>query len=101
FAAYTGFKTARALFYDVALQPDNTSKVEIVVNGDETDTQMGQTLKDLGCIDDLDMYKWRCKIYSAEYKAGTYKVSPSFTTEKIINILSGYDYSDSNRMSED
>ncbi|MCF0142659.1 MAG: hypothetical protein HUJ75_04710, partial [Parasporobacterium sp.] len=35
FAAYTGFKTARALFYDVALQPDNTSKVEIVVNGDE------------------------------------------------------------------
>ena len=33
-------------------------------------------------------------IYDAKYVPGTYKVSPSYTTEKIINILSGYDYSD-------
>ena len=40
------------------------------------------------------IYKYRTIIYDANYVPGTYKVSPSYTTEKIINILSGYDYSD-------
>ena len=48
---------------------------------------------DAGVIADAGLYKLRTYIYDANYVPGTYSVSPSYSTEKIINILSGYDYS--------
>ena len=51
-------------------------------------------LLEAGVINDARLYKLRTYIYDANYIPGTYTVSPSFSTEKIINILSGYDYSD-------
>lgn len=83
------------IFYDVPYNEEDTSKVEIEIPSAEiTDEEVAQILYDAGCISDVGLYKLRTYIYDANYVPGTYKVSPSFTTEKIINILSGYDYSD-------
>lgn len=83
------------VFYDTALDPENTTKVEVTITDPEiTHEEVAEMLVEAGCIDDAKLYKLRTFIYDADYKPGTYKVSPSFTTEKIINILSGYDYSD-------
>ncbi len=82
------------VFNDTALDEENTTKVEIKITDPEiTDEQVADMLFEAGCIDDVKLYKLRTYIYDAKYVPGTYKVSPSFTTEKIINILSGYDYS--------
>ena len=62
--------------------------------------EVAKLLYDAGCISDVRLYKIRTKIYDAKYVPGTYKVSPSFSTEKIINILSGYDYSTDGVMEE-
>lgn len=83
------------LFYDVPYDPENTSKMEFVIpEGGISDEEVANLLVEQGCIGDARLFKFRTKIYDADYVPGTYKVSPSFTTEKIINILSGYDYSD-------
>ncbi len=82
------------LFYDTALDPTNKTKTEITINEGITDEEVAELLFDAGCIQDKKLYKFRTYIYDAKYVPGTYKVSPSFTTEKLINILSGYDYSD-------
>lgn len=83
------------LFYDVALDENNKTKVEITIPEEGiTHEEVAQFLYENGCISDPRLYKYRTYIYDANYIPGTYKVSPSYTTEKIINILSGYDYSD-------
>ena len=83
------------LFNDTALDEENTTKIEFTITDAEiTDEEVAEQLLELGCIDDVKLYKLRTYIYDAKYVPGTYKISPSFTTEKIINILSGYDYSD-------
>ena len=83
------------LFYDVAVDEDNKTKIEITIPEEGiTDEEVAEILYENGCISDPRLYKYRTYIYDANYVPGTYKVSPSYTTEKIINILSGYDYSD-------
>ncbi|MCQ2512597.1 MAG: hypothetical protein MJ092_04340 [Lachnospiraceae bacterium] len=82
------------LFYDTPLDPENKTKTEITVKEGITDEEVADLLYEAGCIEDKKLYKFRTYIYDAKYVPGTYKVSPSYTTEKIINILSGYDYSD-------
>ena len=83
------------VFYDTPLNEEDTSKVEITITDPEiTDEEVAEMLLDAGVINDTRLYKLRTYIYDANYVPGTYNVSPSFSTEKIINILSGYDYSD-------
>lgn len=83
------------LFYDVAVDEENKTKVEITIPEEGiTHEEVAEFLYENGCISDTRLYKYRTLIYDAKYVPGTYKVSPSYTTEKIINILSGYDYSD-------
>ena len=82
------------LFYDTALDPESKVKTEITINEGVTDEEVADLLYDAGCIEDKKLYKFRTYIYDANYVPGTYKVSPAYTTEKLINILSGYDYSD-------
>ena len=83
------------LFYDVPMDENNKTKIEITIPEEGiTDEEIAQFLLENGCIKDARIYKYRTYIYDANYVPGTYKVSPSYTTEKIINILSGYDYSD-------
>ncbi len=84
------------VFYDTALDETATDvKVEFTITDPEiTDEEIAEQLVEAGCIKDAKLYKLRTYIYDANYIPGTYTLSPSFTTEKIINILSGYDYSD-------
>lgn len=89
-----GFLITYNIFNDRAVDPENTNRVAVTVTENMTDDEVGAMLLEAGCIKDVKLYKVRCLIYDADYVPGKYKVSPSFTTEKIINILSGYDYSD-------
>ncbi len=82
------------LFYDTAIDPENKTKIEVTMTEGITDEEVADILFEAGCIEDKRVYKFRTYIYDANYVPGTYKISPSFTTEKLINILSGYDYSD-------
>ena len=83
------------LFYDVAVDENDKTKIEFTIPEEGiSDEEVGQFLYENGCISDARLYKYRAIIYDAKYVPGTYKVSPSYTTEKIVNILSGYDYSD-------
>ena len=83
------------VFNDTAIDETNTTKIEFKITDPEiSDEEVAEQLFELGCINDVKLYKLRTYIYDAKYVPGTYRISPSYTTEKIINILSGYDYSD-------
>ena len=94
FACYQGYKFAYRVLDDEPMDASDVSKVTITVTGDETDAEMGDILLANGLIDDLNVYKLRCILYSSDYVPGTYELSRSFNTEKNLNILAGYDYSD-------
>ena len=82
------------VFYDTPLNEEDSSKHEIVISSENvSDEEVAEMLVAAGCINDAKLYKLRTYIYDANYVPGTYMVSPSYSTEKIINILSGYDYS--------
>jgi len=78
--------------HDVPLNASDYSKVKYTVEDGLTDEQLSQDLQALGIIDNPLVFKLRCKFYSADYVPGTYELSPCYSTEKIINILSGYVY---------
>ncbi|MBO4835060.1 MAG: hypothetical protein J5483_03020 [Lachnospiraceae bacterium] len=89
------FLATYKLFYDVPMDEDNKTKIEYTIPEEGiTDEEVAEFLVENGLIKDARIYKYRTYIYDAKYVPGTYKLSPSYTTEKIINILSGYDYSD-------
>lgn len=94
FACYQLYKFGYKVLNDQPMDPADMSKVQITVSGDETNEEMGETLLGYGLIDDIGIFKWRCRLYDAEYEPGTYKLSKSYNTEKILNILAGYVYSD-------
>lgn len=82
------------VFYDEPLNEEDETKVEVTIADENvTDEEVGRMLVSAGVIKDANLYKLRTFIYDADYVPGTYEVSASYTTEKIINILSGYDYS--------
>ncbi len=93
-ACYGGYKFGYAIFYDVAVDESDISQVSITITGEETDEEIGEILLELDMIEDVDIFLIRCKLYNAEYIAGTYTLSRSYNTEKILNILAGYDYSE-------
>ena len=84
------------VFYDTPMDEEAVDvKVEFTITDPEvTDEEIAEQLVEIGVIKDARLYKLRTYIYDANYIPGTYKLSPSYSTEKIINILSGYDYSD-------
>ncbi len=89
-----GFFVTFGIFNDTPYVKENTARYEIIITENSTKDEVAKTLRELGVIGDAGMFKTRCLVYDADFVPGTYKVSPSFTTEKIVNILSGYDYSD-------
>lgn len=83
------------VFYDVPVNPDSTATYEYVVEEGMSDDQVYADLTELGVIDcSKFIYKLRALVFSAEYVAGTYTLSDGYNTEKIINILAGYNYGD-------
>ena len=97
-AGLSGFYVAYTVFYDVAIDEDDLSKVEVTISGNESDEEIGKMLLSLKMIDDVDMFRLRAKIYSADYVGGNYSLSRSYTTEKLINILCDVSYDDGTLM---
>ena len=87
-----GFIVAMQICHDVPLNASDYSKVKYTVESGLTDEQLSQDLQALGIIDNPLVFRLRCKFYDADYVPGTYELSPCYSTEKIINILSGYTY---------
>ena len=87
-----GFMAARQIAYDVPVNSADYSKYNYTITADATNESVANDLLNLGLIDNALIYRIRCIFYSADYKEGTYVLSPCYSTEKIINILSGYEY---------
>ena len=90
-----GFFTTYNIFYDIPVHPESTEVYELTITDDMSVDQVFNILVDKDLIaNDSFVFKIRCKLFDLKTVAGKYKVSPSYNTEKIINIISGYDYSD-------
>ena len=87
-----GFITAREVCLDTPVNANNYSKVRYTVTSETTDASLAKDLKELGLIENPLVFRLRCIFYDADYKEGTYELCPCYSTEKIINILSGYEY---------
>ena len=87
-----GAIAAKEICHDVPLNSSDYSKVRYTVEEGLTDEQLAEDLVSLGIIDNPLIFRLRCLFYSAKYVEGTYEISPCYSTEKIINILSGYTY---------
>ena len=87
-----GFIATRTICYDVPINSSDYSKLSYTVTAGLTDAQLAQDLEAMGLIDNPLVFRLRCIFYDADYKEGTYELSPCFSTEKMINILSGYQY---------
>lgn len=87
-----GFMAARQIAYDVPVNSADYSKYNYTITAESNNDSVANDLLELGLIDNALIYKIRCILYSANYKEGTYVLSPCYSTEKIINILSGYEY---------
>lgn len=88
------FKLGYDVFYDLPMDSADLTKIEVTIDGYETDDEVGKMLLENDLIDNLFIFKIRCLIYDSDYVAGTYSISRSYNTEKILNILAGYSYSD-------
>ena len=92
--AFIFYKITYNVFYDIAVNPDSTTTIEYTVTADATDESVYEDLIALGVIDCSEfIYDLRAKVFDAEYVEGTYTLSDGYNTEKIINILAGYNYS--------
>ena len=90
-----GYLTAYKIFYDVPYNADSTEFVEVTITEDMTTDQIYALLTENELIGESStVFKARAKIFDLEPVAGKYKLTASYNTEKIINIISGYDYSD-------
>ena len=87
-----GFIAARQICHDVPINSSDYSKMKYTVTEGLTDEQLAQDLASMGIIDNQLIFRIRCRFYDADYVEGTYELSPCYSTEKIINILSGYTY---------
>lgn len=93
--AAVAFRITYNVFYDIAVDPDSTTTIEYTVTADATDESVYADLEALGVMNCSEfIYKLRAKVFDADYIEGTYYVSDGYNIEKIINILSGYNYSD-------
>lgn len=88
-----GFLFSERVFDDSPMDPSNSTKYEFTVDSETDDNTVGKYLVDNGMVQNELFYKIRAKFFDADYVEGVYEISPSYSTEKIINILSGYDYS--------
>lgn len=95
-----GFTFMYWVFHDVPVNEEDQKKIEVTISEGASDEEVGAMLHEAGCIKSESQYKLRTYIYDANYVPGVYTISPSYTTEKIINILSGYDYTQDGLMDE-
>ena len=87
-----GFIAAREVCYDVPINAADYSRYSYTVEKGLTDAQLASDLEEMGLIENPLIFRLRALLYSAKYVEGTYELSPCYSTEKIINILSGYEY---------
>lgn len=86
------FIAARTICFDNPVNPSDYSRIKYTVTEETTTESLAQDLLNLGLIDNPLVFRLRTLFYSAKYVPGEYELSPSFSTEKIVNILSGYNY---------
>ena len=91
---YMCYQVTYSVFYDIPVNPDSTSKIEYTVTADATDESVYADLEELGVMNCSEfIYQLRAIVFDADYVEGTYYISDGYNIEKIINILSGYNYS--------
>ncbi len=87
FAYSFGYK----LFGDVSYNPGDKTQKEVVILADSSSLDIAETLENQGIVEDKWVTLGRIKLgkYNSKLKPGTYMLSPSMTTDEIINIICG------------
>ncbi|MCF0229628.1 MAG: hypothetical protein HUJ76_08070 [Parasporobacterium sp.] len=88
------FIAAKEVCFDVPKNSSDYSRISYTVRHDITTEELAADLQSLGIIDNPLVFRLRCLFYDLDCKDGTYTLSPCYSTEKIVNILSGYEYID-------
>ncbi len=65
----------------------DTSTVTVTIEQGSTTTAIAELLDEEGLISNLSAFRMKSALDEAEYKAGTYELSPSMTMEEIEKIL--------------
>ncbi len=70
-----------------AADSSDTSTVTVTIEQGSSTTAIAELLDKEGLISDLSAFRMKSALDDAEYKAGTYELSPSMTMEEIEKIL--------------
>ena len=70
-----------------AADSSNTDEISVEIPEGSSTSGIAKILKDEGIIDSEAAFKLRAKLDNADYKAGTYNLSPSMTMTEISDIL--------------
>ena len=87
------YSFAYEVFANTSKDAGDTKIVSVEVLPDPTTMEVCESLEEAGVIDNkyAFMFKLRLGEHTSRIKAGTYKLSPSYTSKQIINILTGVD----------
>ncbi len=79
------------LFGNTSYKADDKSEISVVILPDSSSVEIVEVLEDSGVIDNRWVMLARIKLgkYSSDLLPGTYVLSPSMTTDEIIDILCG------------
>ncbi len=85
------FNFAYKMFANVACDPSDKEQIKIEILPDSSSVDIVDLLEENNIIDDKWVMMGRIKVgkYNSRLKAGTYMLSPSMTTDEILDTLSG------------
>lgn len=88
------FITAKEVCFDNPVNSSDYSRFTYTINGGISTADLAEDLYNMGLIENTLVFRLRALFYGLDCQDGTYVLSPCYSTEKIVNILSGYEYID-------
>lgn len=88
---FLAFDFAYKVFANDVYNPASTKTVTVVISESDTPSTIGSKLEDLNIIKDKYAFSLRIRFskYNNKIKPGTYEVSASMSTDKILSLFVG------------
>ena len=75
------------LFLERAIDKNNTTKIEFIVNNNDTLDDVANNLYEKNLIDDKFVFKFRTKFYKININPGKYELNKDMTIKNILDIF--------------
>lgn len=85
--ARKGYEFGHSIFYSPGMEAEPGTDKTIVLNGDESVSDVGKLLLDAGLIRDDAAFSIQAFCYEYEVKKGTFQLNTSLSSKEIIGIL--------------